>query len=64
MLTHFICLKWVKYLSTSILYFDIVQFFHSLNYQILSLILLKASFDYKVLFFFWDYLVGRKTSYF
>jgi len=47
----------------SILAFDIAQFFLLLNHYLLSLILLKAGFDPKVLTFFWDYLVGRKTSY-
>ena len=63
-LTHFICSKWVKNLSTSPLAFDITQFFPSLNHQLLPLIFLKTSFDSKVLFFFQDYLVGKKTSYF
>ena len=40
--------------------FDIVQFFPSLNYQILPLILLKADFDSKVLVFFQNYLIRRK----
>ena len=44
--------------------FDIAQFFPLLNHQILSLILLKAGFDPKVLVFFQDYLIERKTSYF
>ena len=49
---------------TSILAFNIIQFFPLLNYQLLSLILLKASFDPKVSLFFQDYLVDRKTRYF
>ena len=48
---------------TSTLAFNIAQFFSSLNHQLLSLILNKAGFDPKVLFFFCDYLVGRKTKY-
>ena len=44
--------------------FDITQFFPLLNHQILSLILLKAGFDPKVLVFFQNYLIERKTSYF
>ena len=63
-LTHSIHSRWVRNLTTSMLAFDIAQFFLSLNYQILPLILLKAGFDSKVSFFFQDYLVGRKTSYF
>ena len=37
-LTHIICPGWVKNLTTSILVFDIVQFFPSLNHQLLPLI--------------------------
>ena len=43
--------------------FNIVQFFPLLNYQLLSLILDKASFDCKALIFFKNYLVSRKTKY-
>jgi len=63
-LTYFIYTGWVKNLSTSILAFDIAQFFPLLNHQLLSLILFKASFDPKILLFFKNYLVGRKTRYF
>jgi len=62
-LTYFICLGWVKGLQTSILVFNIVQFFLSLNYQLLSLILNKASFDSIISFFFSNYLIDRKTQY-
>ena len=47
----------------SILAFNIMQFFPSLNYQLFSLILVKAGFNHKVLNFFKNYLVSRKTSY-
>jgi len=47
----------------STLVFDIVQFFPSLNYQLLSLIFNKASFVPKVSLFFYNYLVERKTQY-
>ena len=60
-LTHFI---WIKKLSTSTLAFDISQFFPSLNYCLLPCILRKASFDLKIVQFFSNYLVGRKTWYF
>jgi len=62
-LTYFIHSGWVKNLSTSTLAFDIAQFFLSLNYQLLLLILDKASFDFKILNFFKNYLVGRRTKY-
>jgi len=42
---------------------DIMQFFPLLNYKLLLLILDKANFDPKISFFFWNYLVGRKTKY-
>ena len=61
-LTYFIHTSQVKNLSTSMLAFDIAQFFPLLNHQLL-LILIKAGFDSKILFFFQDYLVGRKTKY-
>ena len=41
-LTHFICTEWIKNLSTSILAFNIAQFFPSLNHHLLSYILDKA----------------------
>ena len=62
-LTYFIYTGWVKNLSTSILAFDIAQFFPLLNHQLFSLILFKVSFDPKILLFFKNYL-GRKTRYF
>ena len=46
------------------LVFDIAQFFLSLNYWLLSLILKKAGFNNHVISFFANYLVDRKTIYF
>jgi len=63
-LTHFIHLGWVKNLSTSTLTFDITQFFPSLNYHLLTLILEKVGFDLCIVKFFSKYLVCRKTYYF
>jgi len=62
-LTHFIRSGWIKNISISMLLFDITQFFLSLNYQLLSLILDKAGFHYKILNFFKNYLVGGKIKY-
>ena len=62
-LTHIVWLGWVKGKSTSSLVFDISQFFPSLNYNLLVCILGKAGFDPKVLTFFANYLVKRRTSY-
>ena len=44
--------------------FNIVQFFLLLNHQLLPLILDKVGFNQKVLVFFKNYIVGRKTKYF
>ena len=63
-LTHIIHTGWIKHLSTSTLVFDIAQFFPSLNHHLLSLILDKAGFGSRVVNFFSNYLVNRKTSYF
>ena len=62
--THFIWSGWVKTLSTSMLAFNIVQFFPLLNHQLLPLIIDKVRLSQKVLAFFKNYLVGRKTKYF
>jgi len=62
-LIHIIYMGWVESLSTSILVFDITQFFPSLNHCLLPLILAKAGFDCRILSFFSDYLVDRITSY-
>jgi len=51
----------VKGLHTSTLVFNIVQFFSSLNYYLLSMILTKVGFDSNI--FFSNYLINRKTQY-
>jgi len=43
--------------------FDISQFFPLLNYQLLLLIIDKVELNCKVMTFFNNYLVGRKTKY-
>jgi len=62
-LTHIVCFGWTKNKSTSILAFDIAQFFPSLNHRFLTIILGKARLEPKVASFFTDYLVKRKTNY-
>jgi len=62
-LTYIIRSGWVKNLTIDMLAFNITQFFTSLNHQLFSLILNKASFDHKVLSFFKNYLVSGKTKY-
>ena len=62
-LTHIVCLKWAKNKTTSTLAFDISQFFPSLNYRLLTLILEKAELEPKVTSFFASYLIKRTTCY-
>ena len=63
-LTHIIWTGWVKNLTTSILAFNITQFFLLLNHHLLNLILKKVGFDNYIILFFSNYLVNRKTNYF
>ena len=62
-LTHIIRSGWIKNKTTSILAFDIAQFFPSLNHRMLVLSLAKAGLELKVTSFFEDFLVKRKTNY-
>ena len=62
-LTHIIQSGWTKGKTTSTLVFDISQFFPSLNYRLLTLILDKAGLNPKSTAFFANYLVRRKTNY-
>jgi len=61
--THIVHSGWAKNKSTSMLAFDIAQFFPSLNHCILTIILEKVGLDPKVASFFVDYLVNKKTNY-
>ena len=62
-LIYLIHARQIKHLLASILAFDIVQFFLLLNYHLLSLILNKARFDFKIAIFFQNYLINKKTKY-
>ena len=62
-LTHIVCSGWTKNKSTIVLAFDIAQFFPLLNHRLLTIILGKAGLEPKVVSFFADYLVKRKTNY-
>jgi len=62
-LTYIIQSSWAQNKTTSILAFDIAQFFPSLNHHLLTLSLSKAGLDPKVISFFEDFLVKRKTNY-
>ena len=63
-LTHIIRTGWVKKLTTSTLAFNIAQFFLSLNYRLLTLIMKKTGFDNHIISLFSNYLMDRKTNYF
>ena len=62
-LTHIIHSGWVKNLSTSTLAFDIAQFFSLLNHCLLTCIIKKARFNNRIVLFFSNYLVDRRTNY-
>ena len=62
-LTYFIHMSCIKNISTSMLAFDIMQFFPLLNHQLLPWILNKEGFDPKVSSFFQNYLVSKRTKY-
>ena len=62
-LTHLIQVEWIKGLHTSTLALDIAQFFSSLNYQLLPIILNKVGFDIRISQFFSSYLINRQTQY-
>ena len=62
-LTHLVQAGWAKSLKTSIIAFDITQFFPSLNHSMLTSILSHFGFANCIVDFFSDYLVGRSTQY-
>ncbi|PPQ94726.1 hypothetical protein CVT25_009110 [Psilocybe cyanescens] len=62
-LTHMVRAGWAKGLKTSIIAFDVAQFFPSLNHEVLMAILRKLGFSDNVVKFFSHYLVGRSTQY-
>jgi hypothetical protein len=54
---------WAKELKTSMLAFDVAQFFPSLNHDMLVAILCKQGFAPNVVQFFGSYLVGCTTHF-
>src|SRR5262249_40328023 len=62
-LTHLIKAGWAKGLRTSVVAFDIVQFFPSLNHNMMIEILRRQGFAPELVNFFASYLVGRFTAY-
>ena len=62
-LIHIIHSGWTKNTSTSMLAFNISQFFPSLNHWLLMQIIHKVGLDTQVVNFFSNYLINRKTNY-
>jgi hypothetical protein len=62
-LTHLVKAGWAKGLKMSMIAFDIVQFFLSLNHGMLMAILRWPRFPEKIVWFFSSYLVNKETLY-
>jgi hypothetical protein len=62
-LTHIVHSGWVEGLETSIVAFDIAQFFPSLNHEVLLEVISRLGFPRVVVDFFRSYLIGRRTTY-
>jgi len=62
-LTYIIQSGWTRNYLTYTLAFDIAQFFPSLNHYFLTKVIHKAGLDSRVVNFFSNYLIDRKTSY-
>ena len=62
-LTHLVRAGWAKGLKTSIVAFDLAQYFPSLNHDVIIYLLARMGFPAPVVEFFKSYLVGRKTQY-
>ena len=62
-LTYLVCSGWAKGLKTSVIAFDIAQFFPSLNHSMLTTILRHSGFANCLVDFFLDYFVGKSTQY-
>ena len=65
-LTHLVRAGWAKNLKTSVIAFDIAQFFPSLNHELLVTILRRQGTGFPSPnsgFLFMDYLIGRSTQF-
>ena len=62
-LTHIVRAGWTKNLQTSVVAFDIAQFFPLLNHDFLSACISKAGFDNRIMRFFANYVSDRHTNY-
>jgi hypothetical protein len=62
-LTHTVRVGWAKGLKTSVLAFDLAQFFPSINHEMLIALMAKMGFSDLELEMFQSYLIGRSTRY-
>ena len=62
-LTHLVWSEWAQKLQTSVIAFDVAQFFPSINHQFVLAVFRKQGFHRKVAAFFESYLVDRHMSY-
>jgi len=62
-LTHIIRTGWLRQCHTSVIAFDIAQFFPSLNHEFLSICLKKVGLNTNVVGFFNSYHSNRSTTY-
>jgi len=62
-LTHLIHTGWLKQCHTSVIAFDITQFFPSLNHKFLSTCLKKAGLNTNIIGFFNSYYSNCSTTY-
>jgi hypothetical protein len=62
-LLHVVRAGWQAGLKTSVVAFDLAQFFPSINHELILSILEKQGFAPEIVVFFRSYLVGRHTQY-
>jgi hypothetical protein len=62
-LSHVVRAGWQAGLKTSVVAFDLAQFFPSINHELILSILEKQGFAPEIVAFFRSYLVGRHTQY-
>jgi len=62
-LTYLICTEWLKQCHTSIIAFDITQFFSSFNHKFLFTCLKKAGLNTNIIGFFNSYYSNCSTTY-
>ena len=62
-LIHLVCAGWLKGYKTSIIAFDLAQYFPYLNHSALTLVLDQMGFADSVIKFFSNYFVGRFTRF-